>query len=89
MFFTKYESIQSTVFPIIIVYLLMFLILSIFIVWICGLIRWLRKNQRRNQSPITNQIELKEIHYEEDVLYDEAFLYIQIHRTRTYGFDIK
>ena len=83
MFFTNNKFQQNTDFPIIIIYLLMFLILSIFVVWIGWLIRWLRKNHRRNRSPITNQEELKPLYKEEALFqYDNiAFPEIEIQST--------
>ena len=67
MFFSNDKSLQNIDFPLIIIYLLMFLIISIFVAWISWLMKWLRKNNSRNQSPITNQQELKALYKEEDI----------------------
>ena len=83
MFFTNDKTLHNTDFPIIIIYLLMLLILSIFIVWIGSLIRWLRKNHCRNRPPITNQVELKALYKEEAIFlqHNTAFPQIEIQTT--------
>ena len=84
MFSSNHAFMQNIDFPLIIIYLLMFLILSIFVAWIVWLMKWLRKNNSRNQSPITNQQELKALYKEEDInflLRNTALSQIKVHRT--------